>query len=258
MKEKWKVWESFLKGEKHMRYLTVLFLTAALAGIASADILDTYVDSSPVPETTDMLYLSNGIGDQILAGELIQNLLHFEVDTDWLSAVLEVTPDAAGMIYQNADAGSMFPVPLPDMVYPCKEYDTWISDGSGVSPGAPSTAVAVDFGYSTKIFTEDQVALAFYTDLTEIGDLLLAQMSLSTSAQGTWQFSGTASPASDPDNGIYGPIMEILDIYAPGGALEGQGLYGVIEDGYMIIVPEPATMGLLLVGGLGVLIRRKR
>ena len=239
-----------LKGEKQMRYLTVLFLTAALAGIASADILSVSVDSNPVPETKDLLFDAMGYGDYIPAGTMIENDLHFVCDDDWLSAVLVVTPDVSGHIYQwDVDtpphAINWFPW-APDGVYPTKVYDSWISDGLG---GTPSTAVAVDFGYTEKVFETGEIAMAFYTDLEEIGDLILAQITLSVEATGTWQFRGTSSPASDPDNGIFGPVYEIMD---------GAPLEGIIVDGEMLIIPEPATLGLLLIGGVGVLIRRKR
>jgi hypothetical protein len=239
MKEKWKVWESFPKGEKHMRYLTVLFLTAALAGIASADILDTYVSSTAVPETKDMLYDAYGWGDHIPAGTLIENDLMFDCDSDWLSAVLVISPSAPGMIYQwDADTtppGAMFPM-AADPVYPTKDYDTYVSDGLG---GAPSTGAAVDFGYSSVLWDSDDVALTFYTTASEIGLLNLAQVTLSVQAQGTWSFVATASPEG-------GPKVEMLDM--------------MIVDGYLTDtpIPEPATMGLLLLGGLGVLVRRKR
>ena len=249
-KEKCKVWESFLKGEKHMRYLTVLFITAALAGIASADILDTYVDNVPVPETKDLFY-DMGFGQWILADTLVTNNLHFDLDSDWLSAVLVVSPDTTGMIYQNPGTPDIVTFPqAPDDIYLCKAHDSWISNGLG---GECSTGVAVDFNYTEKLFTEDEIALTFYTDSEEIGDLHLAHITLSVEAQGTWQFSGTASPEG-------GPMAKILNKYNPDfeEPEAGQGLYGLIVDGEMIIVPEPATMGLLLVGGLGVLIRRKR
>lgn len=209
-----------------MRYLTVLFLTAALAGIASADILDQYIDSFPTPETTDLVPPG-----YIAPDTYVTNDVMLDVDSDWLSAILIVTPTTTGQIYQNALGGDGPPNPALFPAYATLEYDTYVSDGLG---GIPSMAAAVDYGYSSIVFDADELALTYYTTATETGLLHMARVTLSVEAQGEWTFVATASPEGGPKIIAGGPIV----------------------DGYM--VPEPATLGLLAIGGLGVLIRRKR
>lgn len=208
-----------------MRYLTVLFLTAALAGIASADILDFYVDSFVTPETTDLL-------STIPPDAYVTNDLMLDVDSDWLSAVLVIAPDSGGGIYQHPAGANTPPNELLFPAYPCLEYDTYVSDGLG---GAPSVEAAVDFGYTVLLFDEDDVACLFYTTAEQIGLLHMARVTLGNTVDGTWRFRATASPEG-------GPVIDTGDL--------------PIVDGYL--VPEPATLGLLAIGGLGVLIRRKR
>jgi hypothetical protein len=233
------------KGEKHMRYLTVLFLTAALAGIASAEIQDCYVDSYTTPETDDAL-------SPIPADTYVTNDIYFECDSDWLSAVLIIVPDAGAPIYEHAAGSEQSPNPLFFPVYAALEYDTYIS--TGVLNESCATGTAADFGYTEKIFTTSLWALTYYTDITDdIGTLALARVTLENTCNGYWQYRATAEPASDPENGFYGPMIEILEENRGGG-----GMYGDIVNGELIIVPEPATLGLLLIGGLGVWVRRKR
>ena len=210
-----------------MRYFTVLFLTAALAGIASADILGFQIDSAPVPGTV-------GLMDTIAADTLVTNDLTLTVDSDWLSAILVVTPSGGG-IYQHpvGAANPQSPNPLLFPAYACLPYDTYISNG--VLGETCSTAAAVDLGHTSIIFDGTQLAVAYYTtDLDDLGALTLARVTLENTAGGTWDFIATASPAEGPKIITGGPIVE----------------------GYML--PEPATLGLLAIGGLGVLIRRKR
>jgi len=209
-----------------MRYLTVLFLTAALAGIASADITDLTIDCFPTPATVDLVPPG-----EIPADTYVTNDVMLTVDSDWLSAILIVTPDTTGQIYQNALGGNTPPNSALFAAYATLEYDTYVSDGLG---GAPSLAAAVDYGYSSVVFDEDELALTYYTTATEIGELHMARVTMLNTASGEWTFVATASPEGGPK-----VIAE-----------------GMIDDGCM--VPEPATLGLLAIGGLGVLIRRKR
>ena len=242
-----------------MRYLTVLFLTAALAGIASADITGFEIQY-PDNTVSSGLYGTAGVPTGIV-GYHTSDLV-MSCDTDWLSAVMLVTPDEPGTIYQDLYGGGLVneqsPNPMFIPVFPALEYDTCIS--SGTFGGACGVAAAVDFGdpgqpHPTDPLADplpvfgygppfaptptntpsDRLAISWFTVGTETGDLLLARITMLAGTTGQWTFRATASPEG-------GPVVELLGL--------------PIVDGYL--VPEPATLGLLAIGGLGVLIRRKR
>ena len=230
-----------LKGEKHMRYLTVLFLTAALAGIASADITMEVV----WPDLT-------GFSDPTISdwSDKVSNMVTLTTSSDWLSAILIVDLTEDGQVFQYpfspyaVDGNVSSPDPdilingSPPYVPPLPglEYDTYLSNG--VMGESVQTAAPVDFGIETLQFDADGIAAVWYTsDTDDIGELILASVTLYDTAQGTWTFRATASPAGEG-----GPYVQIID--------------GPVVDGYLL--PEPATLGLLAIGGLGVLIRRKR
>lgn len=212
-----------------MRYLTVLFITAALAGIASAQI-SVEVSSFDTPATS-----GDAFGD-IPADTYVTNDLVATCASDWLSAVLIVTPTGGGIYNHGLGAANpQSPMAALLPMYPALQYDTYVSNG--VIGETVSTAAAVDYGYSSVVFDGASIAIAYYTtDTDDLGVLNLARVTLENTCQGLWTLAATASPAG-------GPKVLWED--------------GVISEGRLFI-PEPATLGLLAIGEIGMLIRRKR
>lgn len=205
-----------------MRYLTVLVLTAALASVASAQITGSVVVTDPTP----------GLGAGWVTNDIV-----VQADSDWLSAMMVVLPDASGMIYQDTygSANPQSPDPLFVAAFPTLAYDTYV--GNGVLGESVSTAAAVDMGQAAILFDTNVLAIAWYTsDDDDLGSLDLARITLGDQAQGTWEFRATASPSKGPATVMVGQII----------------------NGELVVIPEPATMALLAVGGIGMLIRRKR
>lgn len=212
-----------------MRNLITLLAIVVFASVASAQIsLD--INSFATPATVDAL-------SPIAADTYVTNELNFNCTSDWLSGVIEVIPTGGG-IYQHAVGGITTAAPMGTLmaVYAGLQYDTYVSNG--VIDELVSTAAAGDPGwdYSAIVFDASKLAITWYTsDTDDTGILKLAQVTLEDTCQGTWRASVTASPSG-------GPRVDVIG--------------GTIVDGVM--VPEPATMSLLAIGGLGLLIRRKR
>ena len=203
-----------------MRSLIALVVVASLASTASAVI------------TMEVVPVDNSAQ---LTGYVTQDLV-ITTDSDWLGAQLVVQPDATGLIYQDdmGNTNPQSPNPAFFSAFPTLEFDTYVTDGNlGQSV---STTGAVDLGGpASAIFDGDELSIAWYTDATDnIGTFVAARVTLADTAGGTWKFLATAFPAE-------GPRVELMD--------------GTIVGGVM---PEPATMGILALGGLIALKRRRR
>lgn len=241
-----------------MRYWMVLVLTVAMAGVVSADI----APSTPPGMTLTVEQIDNSDGNPDLyldyyeidlAADYVTNDLSVFTESDWLSAVLIVVPDELDQILQYPmypyDTQPVCPTlqeievgnPPFDPPLPGLRYDTFLCNG----------VMGEAFSYTDPpsgplVFDTDELGVTWYTaDGDDLGELLLSRVTLKNTANGWWSISVTASPAE------FGPIVTV--------GPEGQApIWGVIVDGEMHIVPEPATMALLVLGGLGVLVRRKR
>ena len=201
-----------------MRYLTVLFLTAALASSASA-------------LTMDIQYIVGAPNQP--AGTVCNSLVFDTEGEDWLSGQIVVSP-VGGAIYQDTMGSEQSPLPAWIGMVPSLEFDSYISNGAlGETCG---TNDPVDLGGTMQWDAAKASMGWFTTDTDDIGVLELARITLDDTCQGTWDLRVTAYPPGT------GPMILLLQ--AP------------IIDGHL--TPEPATMGLLAIGGLGLLIRRKR
>lgn len=225
-----------------MRYLAILFVTAALASVATADI------------TLQVNYLSpaqDGLLDYLgvtIAGTHVANEITVTTSSDWLSAQLYVNPTTDGDLFQYpfdpydvspaSPSQGLIDTGAPPFVPPLTgiEYDCYISDGT-MGSTVTIAGGAVDIGGGTAFtFDDDLLDIAWGTNATtDIGTLRLAMVTLPNNATGTWSFQATADPPE------VGPKVIVLG--------------GSIVDGKLI--PEPATMGLLAIGGLALLRRRR-
>ena len=161
----------------------------------------------------------------------------FTTSTDWLVAVLWVTPDASGQIYQDAEGTDRSPRSNVVEIFPTLEWDTFLSDGSAIDGGTPSVPSTVfpEIGLNVPpIFDTNEVLISYYTMATNnVGDLMLARVTLANTTQGTWRFMAFAVEG--------GPAVPVIDVS------------GEITNGY---IPEPTTLTLLALGGLAMLKRR--
>ncbi len=226
-----------------MRNIATLIALVAMVSVASAATGSiTYLYDTVIPNVTN--------GSQGAANEWTVNQLSLDTTVDWVSSELIVTPGTTGQIYQyfyldnrgnridNAASAMTGDISFDG---DAATYDTFISDGllldgtteSGFSWLAPS-------GYSlvyTGTAAEDTLSVIYYhVQTNNIGDLDLAQVTINENyTGGTWSFKAfDAGSASVAAYEVSGTIVN--------GAL----------------VPEPATMLVMAIGGIGVLARRRR
>ena len=196
----------------------MMVLASSASGVIVMDIVE--VDNSAVAE---------------LNGYVTQDLVA-TTDSDWLSAQMIITLDAPGGFYQDAlgNTNPQSPNPAFFPIAASLEFDTYVANG--VLGESVSVTGAVDLGGpANEIFDADHVSILWYTTGTEdIGVLPLARLSIADTATGTWELVATASPQGGPRAVAGGPVIDGL------------------------LVPEPATLGLVTLGGLAMLRRRRR
>ena len=178
--------------------------------------------------------LSFGLVDNsaVLTGYVTQDM-NLSTDSDWLSAQLLIVLDS-GSVYHDTLFGGHFTTnpPTPDQItfQPTLEFETYLTSGENVDTSIASiSGGAVDLGGQiTETFDETGIVIGWSTNATDdIGDLMLARITLSDDANGTWKVR--VSNLND------GPILPL------GPVVNGR------------LVPEPATIMVLAFGALAVL-----
>ena len=224
-----------------MQKLATLIALVALTSVASAAVTGAV--------TNDTASFSGYVVNEI------------SIDTgteEWVTSELIVVPDQADMVY-NASYSYTLPTPpfstiivdpfASDQVqatidyYTELEFDSRIATGVFVGGEAEASYTTLSApAAGTKVLPMvaaggDEIRVTWYTlDVVESGALDMAMVTLGTGAEtGSWSF----------------------EVYTAGSAeIPAWTASGDIEDGKLI--PEPASMLMLIGGGLGLLMRRRK
>lgn len=205
-----------------MKTILILVTMVALTGIASAAMTGRLVE----------------IDNSASLSGYVTNDIVISTDSDWLLSTLKIQPDAPGQIYQNSYGNYGPPASALVNLFPTLAYDSFVSAGLVIDGDVPTLSPG-------SVFTEDLIDCTYFTfSNDDIGDLTIARITLSTSANGTWSIE-----ALNTETGSQVPAWEI----GPNAAHNG-----IIENGLMKMVPEPATMLVMIAGGISLLARRRR
>jgi PEP-CTERM motif len=168
-----------------------------------------------------------------IAGVVSNSILADGAGDDWATAVLRVDL-SQGSVYNDPGFDSNAQQSVLWGLVPAVEFDTWVGipgDSTGGIAGG-----AGDLGGGPLTMQGSQVSVTWFnTATTDTGPIRIANISLTDDAMGTWSYiSGF--------NGNAGATF-----------LQGSG---VIINGGLSVIPEPASMALLGVASLAMLRRR--
>jgi len=185
-----------------MRYLTILAIVGAVSLAATGEL------------TVELRSVDNSSCSE-LSGYVTQDIV-INTTSDWLGAQLVVVLDSPGQIYQHP-FNSTHNSPDPDLItngapptidpMPELAFDTYVSNG--VLGESVPTLTPVDLGGTEKVFSEDEISILWFTtESDDFGELSLARISLSDTANGTWAFLVTAAPSDGPTIEIGGKVID--------------------------------------------------
>ena len=204
---------------RHTTTLIAIIALIALSSVASAA-MSNLLDHS-------VSYTVPGMDGYVINDFLI------ETDVDWTTAIVVVTPDQPGQIYQNGSGDDLPPDFLQFGPNPTLEWDTYFCGGKfsdALGQGTP-----VDFA-GTRVCDTDAVDVLYYTvNTNDTGILELGRIVLADTSQGTYAITlYNASSAGTPQ-------LEVSGSWSDG----------------ILFIPEPATILVMFTGGLALLRRRK-
>jgi hypothetical protein len=216
------------------KLLSAAIAVGLFASAASAAITATWVQN-----TISAAAITN---DPTLATMQSWSLNVTYTDGDWASAGLRATLPVGNVFYQNALGGNTKPNPSFVALFPGLAYDTYVTGPADTgSTGAPSVLGGL---------TEPTASFGGATDPTP-GTLSVSWGDLVTSPPGTYEIARLTFPSSVSPSAVTIDQASATFQVNPDGQVSIPGLTGGGGT-----TPEPATLGLLAVGGLLGLRRR--
>ncbi len=211
-----------------MRNVLLLLIVLYLLPGASQAAMNLRIDS-----------VDNSAGGPSLDGYRTYDFV-ITTDSDWLVSSLTVTPDVPGQIYQNLLTGNVPPLGALVPIYPDMAFDSFVTNNELVKLGLPTDPDVVSIAPApNNVMNSDVIDITWYNVATDdIGELTLARITIADIANGTWSLA-----AYNVAGGSSTPALLVSRVPLVGGSF---------------LIPEPATMLVMLGGGLALLAKRRR
>jgi hypothetical protein len=238
-----------------MRLLIVAIAVLALACTAQASILldfgegptvegqpnPTY-NPTPSPDPEQGLYWNNLWQDMIVGSSTFTNIIDSANNPTSIQVVVTgfTTDGDKGM-----DANDVYPWTAQRDAVGCK----WLGDGG--TTGIITISGLTEPEYAVRCFSSTHEDVSWYNDDTRRTDFTIGVDTRTVYCSGNTSYTETFYNIA-PSSGV---ITLYVDGATPGGtATYSYGYCNVVE----LIIPEPATLSLLALGGLAAIRRRRR
>ena len=207
----------------NVTFITALVLVSGMAAGANADVM---MSTQEVSNT--------------LSGYRTWDILA-TVDNDWTQAQM-IIDLSQGNFYNHNDGGNTTPNPTLIGYVPELAFDTFVTapgsypnTASGDTPSIAGEAANLGSSSSGAQFTDTLVDVAWFDTINDgAGQFVVARVTVSDSASGTMQIGG----------------------YQLGDSTM-TSFPSTIENGVVTVTPEPTTMGLIGLGAMALLRRRR-
>jgi len=238
-----------------MRVLTVALALVAIAGIAQADILVDFGEPEFVNGMPNATYYPTPSPDPFLGKYWNMGAMGGDGDANTVTVFNDLVDSAGNVLTGTSMSVTGFPTDgnkgLPgSVVYPQSASQDAVGCKHGEDPGIITISGLTEPEYTVRLFSSTNEDVSWYNDDTRRTDVTIGGVTKMIHCSGNTDYIESFYNVAPVGGSI---TVEVTGATPGGDATYSYGYLNVME----LVVPEPATLSLLAIGGL-VAIRRRR